>query len=111
MNILPWVGRVLGFLAVIFWLVMLIIEGLDTYLVPGILLILALLVTTLIAWQNEAIGASIFVILGIIYFIVIMGKEVDQLYYWSLAAFFLPALFFFINYFYTEKKDAEEDDF
>ncbi len=110
-SFLLWSARALALGAFLFWTVMFFLEGLEKYLVPGILLLLALAINNFISWQNEAVGGSIFLVLGIIYFIVIAGKEISGLYFYSSATFLAPGIIFLSSYFYREKKEMEVDDF
>ncbi len=109
--ILTWVSRALALATLIFWVVMFILEGIDNYLVPGILLLLALIITILIGWQNEIIAGGIFIIIALIYFIIIHGKDATELYYYALIPFVVLGMAYLFTYFYSEKKEMEEDDF
>ncbi len=109
--VLSWFSRALALATFIFWIVMFILEGIDNYLVPGILLILALVITIFIGWQNEIIAGSIFIIIALIYFIIIYSKDATELYYYALIPFIVSGIVYLFTYFYSEKKEMEEDDF
>lgn len=111
LTILRWVSRVIAILNILFWIVFLTIEGWDKYLLPGILLVLSLIVITFIGWLNEIVGGGLFIILALVYLIVIQGKDLSGMYFYALIPLSSSGILHLLTYFYSEKKEMEEDDF
>ena len=78
---------------------------------PLLLFIVAIAVTTTIAWQNEAVGGALFLILDSIYFLILVSNDLSYPYLPVSFILLASGIIFLTSYFYSEKKEREDDDF
>ena len=75
----------------------------------GLMIWLILFFTMLIAWKSDPIGGIVFLLLGIGSVFVGMGKQL-AIGYFIAGPLMVLGFSFLGNYFYQEKKYAEEED-
>ncbi len=113
-RFLIWTPKALSMLLILTWLLLIILYGLGPYLMAGILIFLILVLTFLIAWKNEPIGAGIFILLGTGYLIFSLGVGMGVTYILFSVPFYLIGGLYLGDYFYQEHQEEKvegEDDF
>ena len=114
LKIFSWTPKIIASIVLVFGLVALIIYGFGEYFTAGMMAWTSLLLTTLIAWKNEPVGGSIFIILGSGYLLFAMSKLFDLTYIFAAAPLFIIGSMFIIDYVYIGRKEEETegvDDF
>ncbi|MEK6937659.1 MAG: hypothetical protein AABX04_01305 [Nanoarchaeota archaeon] len=113
-NFMRWIPLGFSITLVLTWLIILLVVGLGQYLTAGIMVLVILILTTLIAWKNAPIGGGIFIILGAGYMIFSMSMIFSVAYILAAFPLFITGSAFIIQYLYLERKEQEEegvDDF
>jgi hypothetical protein len=105
LKIFSWTPKIIASIVLVIGLVALIIYGSGDYFVAGIMTWTSLLLTTLIAWKNEPIGGSIFIILGSGYLLFSMSKLFDLTYIFAAAPLFVIGSLFILDYVYLGRKE------
>lgn len=112
-NFMRWIPLGFSMLLILTWLMVLLVAGLGQYLMAGIMVLVILILTTLIAWKNAPIGGGIFIILGAGYMIFSMSMIFSVTYILAAFPLFITGSAFIVQYIYIERKEKEEgvDDF
>ncbi len=105
LKIFSWTPKVIASIILVVGLVALIIYGFGDYFIAGMMAWTSLLLTTLIAWKNEPIGGSIFIVLGSCYLLFAMGKLFDLTYILAAAPLFILGGLFIFDYVYLGRKE------
>lgn len=108
-SILTWTPRILSALIVFAWLGWLLFSA--AYLAAGLMIMVILALTTLIAWRNSPLGGCLFVLLGAGYFLFAMGVMLPLSYVLAVIPLLLTGALFVSSHFYLEKKEEEGNDF
>ena len=112
-KFITWLPRILSLSVFIFLLTLFfILEEPLTNLIGKIILLVWFVTISVIAWKNEAIGGALYVLLGAMSLIVVMGLQLSLLYILAVAAAFVTGTIFIIDHLYREKEELrEESDF
>ncbi|PIN73954.1 hypothetical protein COV20_02470 [Candidatus Woesearchaeota archaeon CG10_big_fil_rev_8_21_14_0_10_45_16] len=111
-NTLHWLPRLLSAVVVLIWILGVVVAvGFTEYFIPGSLIWMILVSTTLMAWKTEIFGGFLFLVLGVVFMIFIFGNKLSAGYYLASAPLFAIGALYITDYFYQEKAEQAEVEF
>lgn len=107
------IPRTFSLLIIAVWLLSItVIYGFGPYFMLGLMFWIVLVLTTIVAWKNDPFGGALFIIIGSLYLVFVMGNTLSLAYIFGAVPFFITGSLFILTYFYEEKKElAREVDF